>query len=229
MYILHSTCTYCTVHVHTAQYMHSTYILHSTCSCTIFTSRYQELSVSSDNIYTPRNCTSISELGSYQLPYGEFDTVGVVMSVTSSSSSGREDRSVGGAGVVTIGTLTSPSCDSRTPSKKVDSVHLADAAGNILVISVWNGLEVRCTFVLHHVMSNHPSYTSSPPPPPTLPLLPLLHFPSSPSYTSPPPPPTPPSSPYSPYSPPLLHLLPLISLKACRMWWCQGLWWVCPT
>ena len=110
MYILHSTCTYCTVHVHTSQYMyilHSTYILHilySTCSCTPFPSRYQELSVSSDNIYIPRTCTSISELGSYQLPYGEFDTVGVVMSVTSSSPSGREDRSVGGAG----GTLNIP-------------------------------------------------------------------------------------------------------------------------
>ena len=103
-----------------------------------------------------------------------------------------------------MGPLTSPSCDSRTPSKKVDSVHLANAAGNILVISVWNGLEVRCTPVLHHVMSNHPSYPSSPPTPPILPLPPLhllSHLPSylsSPSYTSPTPPP--PSTPLPSYT-----------------------------
>ena len=61
-------------------------------TCMAFPFRYREVSIAMGNMYVPRSCVSISELGSTHLPYGEFDTVGVVMNVVSSSLSAKQDR-----------------------------------------------------------------------------------------------------------------------------------------
>ena len=54
--------------------------------------RYLEVTFATEGVYVPRSCTSICGLGSYQLPYGEFDTIGVVTSVMSSNPSVKESR-----------------------------------------------------------------------------------------------------------------------------------------
>lgn len=59
-------------------------------------------------------CISISQLsGLSDLPYREFDTVGLVVCVTNSSR-----------------------------GKPIDQVFLADANGSVLKINVWDGLKV---------------------------------------------------------------------------------------
>ena len=87
--------------------------------------RYLEVTFGTEGIYVPRSCASICGLSSYQLPYGEFDTVGMVTSVVSSSPPGKE------------------SSDGKILSKKMDTVHLTDASRSILVIHVWGGLEAH--------------------------------------------------------------------------------------
>lgn len=59
-------------------------------------------------------CVAISQLsGLAELPYGEFDTVGLVVCVTASSR-----------------------------GRPVDQVFLADPSGSILKLNVWEGLKV---------------------------------------------------------------------------------------
>ena len=93
----------------------------STCFETLSTKHLNSLH------YHPRKCIEISDLCSSEIPYREFDTVGLVVHLHKSHVISR---------------------DLEGPGQVLEMVCLADSKKGILVVKVWGGLKVQNYYIV---------------------------------------------------------------------------------
>ena len=115
------TVTHTHTHTHTHRYKGNNQRIQLTATRS---TRYHPLNIPTDehfSNYIPRLHTPISQLNTSELAYGEFDTVGIVVCVTSGHV---------------------PSRDLERPDRILDTFYLANHDGNLLEVKVWDGLKV---------------------------------------------------------------------------------------